>query len=103
MANWREVVTLCSEEKIFDHPYYYRFRNQGENYELARLVAGPCGDFTYHPKITVKVENELFVPMAYFDNEQTPVKQLTRSEDETFLDQEFVALLDAFLQAKKEQ
>ncbi|MGX7197909.1 hypothetical protein [Enterococcus olivae] len=104
MANWRDVVALCSEEKIYFEPYYYRFREHSDNqYELARLVAGSCGEFTYHPKITVKVENDLFVPIAYYNNEQNPVQQLTRDEDETFLDEEFVALLDVFLEAKEAQ
>lgn len=104
MANWRKTVELCSDEKILWENHYYRFRKLDDtHYELARLVAGPCGDFTYHPKITVTVQNELFVPISYFDNEETPIKQLTRDDDESFLDQAFVNLLDSFLQAKQTQ
>ncbi len=103
MANWREIVAACSEEKIYWEQYHYRFRKIGENlYELSRLVAGSCGEFLYHPKITVAVENELFVPLAYFDNQETPVKQLRREDDESFLDQEFVTLLKSYLQAKEQ-
>lgn len=104
MANWRKTVALCSDEKLFWENHYYRFRKLNDtHYELARLTAGACGEFMYHPKITIIVQNELFVPIAYFDNEETPVKQLTREDDESFLDQAFVTLLDSFLQAKQAQ
>ncbi|KAF1305681.1 hypothetical protein IV487_01960 [Enterococcus saccharolyticus] len=104
MANWREVVALCSEERIFWDDHYYRFRKIGDDtYELSRLVAGPCGENTYHPKLTVKVENEMFIPMTYFDNTDTPVKEFTREDDESFIDQEFVTLLEMFMEAKEHQ
>lgn len=104
MANVKEIIALASSEKIFFEDNYYRFRKVDEkNYQVARLVLGKCGDFYYHPQISLKLVKSMFVATDYFDNFVTPIKTLKREDDPTFLDQEFQNVLTAFLEAKNQE
>ena len=50
--NWQAIKQQLTEKEWLTNGYY-RLRKQGEYYEFAFLQPGPCGDFMYHPQITV--------------------------------------------------
>lgn len=68
-----ELLQSFDENKKEFSGYYYRIKQLDETrYEMARLVPGPCGDFSYHPKMNVELIDDQLTPMTYFDNEVVP-------------------------------
>ncbi|MGL9726940.1 hypothetical protein [Enterococcus sp. DIV0756] len=80
---------------------YYRLREVEEGYQLAYLVAGPCGDKNPHPEITLRQEGNLVRPIRLRDVEATPILTLSEKDDADRLDVLTDQLLNRFIEAKK--
>lgn len=80
---------------------YYRLREVEEGYQLAYLVAGPCGDKNPHPEITLRQEGNLARPIRLRDVEATPILTLSEKDDADRLDVLTDQLLNRFIEAKK--
>ncbi|KAF1299519.1 hypothetical protein BAU15_02430 [Enterococcus sp. JM4C] len=99
----KETWALLKEnftEFEFIESRYYRLREiENNRYEMACILLGPCGDKTYHPQITVTVEEEV-TPLTLIDTEVVPNVYLTRETQPQQLQQALDKLVADFLQAK---
>lgn len=81
---------------------YYRLREIDGGYQLAYLVAGPCGDKNPHPEVTLHQEGNQVQPIRLRDVEATPILNLSLANgDQERIEQLTDQLLDRFLTAKK--
>ncbi|MBO0430828.1 hypothetical protein [Enterococcus sp. DIV0660C] len=99
--NWQEIKQQLTEKEWLTDGYY-RLRKQGEYYEFAFLQPGACGDFMYHPQITVQeIANEP-VPIKYFDNGSSPVQAFVSDErNQQQLNGLFEQLMQTYLEEKR--
>ena len=80
---------------------YYRLREVDGGYQLAYLVAGPCGDKNPHPEITLRQEGNQVRPIRLRDTEPSPILNLSEKEDATAIEELTDQLLNRFIRIKK--
>ncbi|MBU5359854.1 hypothetical protein KQI58_02030 [Enterococcus raffinosus] len=80
---------------------YYRLREIEDGYQLAYLVAGPCGDKNPHPEITLLQEGNQVRPIRLRDVETTPILNLSEKEDSNMVEELTDQLLNRFIKIKK--
>ncbi|MGJ0705121.1 hypothetical protein [Enterococcus avium] len=80
---------------------YYRLREVDGGYQLAYLVAGPCGDKNPHPEITLRQEGNHVRPIRLRDTETSPILNLSEKEDATAIEELTDQLLNRFIRIKK--
>lgn len=80
---------------------YYRLREIDGGYQLAYLIAGPCGDKSPHPEVTIQRVGERLQPVRLRDWEATPILNLVREKDKDQLEGLTDQLLDRFIKIKK--
>lgn len=80
---------------------YYRLREVDGGYQLAYLVAGPCGDKNPHPEITLLQEGNQVRPIRLRDVETTPILNLSEKEDSNMIEELTDQLLNRFIKIKK--
>lgn len=80
---------------------YYRLREIEDGYQLAYLVAGPCGDKNPHPEITLLQEGNQVRPIRLRDVETTPILNLSEKEDSNTIEELTDQLLNRFIKIKK--
>ncbi|MHC5217805.1 hypothetical protein ACYSNR_14180 [Enterococcus sp. LJL128] len=100
LATFKELRKhFDTDEKRFIKDGYYRLRAADERvYELAYLEAGPCGDTTVHPQITLEITNDAVVPLKLLDLSAAPVIRFSREESLEELEQALDLLEARFLQ-----
>lgn len=98
--NWQAIKQQLTGKEWLTNGYY-RLRKQGKFYEFAFLQPGPCGDFMYHPQITVQeIANEP-VPIKCFDNGGSSVQSFVRDEsNQQQLNEIFEQLMQTYLEEK---
>ncbi|WP_427813339.1 hypothetical protein ACQKTA_07575 [Enterococcus sp. 22-H-5-01] len=98
---WYEVkISFDGLEELSDG--YYRIRKIETGYQLAYLIAGPCGDKVIHPEITLKYQDDQLQPVSLLDLDSTPIRRLSKENgDYEALEQATDQLLDRFLAIKK--
>ncbi|MGG5370453.1 hypothetical protein [Enterococcus sp. AZ196] len=79
---------------------YYRLREIEGGYQIAYLVAGPCGDKNPHPEVTLKQEKEQVQPLRLQDLEVTPILNLSKDDAPDKLEELTDQLLDRFIRIK---
>lgn len=80
---------------------YYRLQAIEGGYQLAYFVAGPCGDKTPHPEVTLQQVGEGIQPVSLRDWEVTPLLNLSKEHDLPQLEALTDQLLDRFIQIKQ--
>lgn len=80
---------------------YYRLREIEGGYQLAYLVAGPCGDKNPHPEITLRQEGNQVQPIRLRDLEATPILNLSEKDDLDRIEALTEQLLNRFIAVKK--
>ena len=80
---------------------YYRLREIDGGYQLAFLVAGPCGDKIPHPEVTLRLEGNQMQPIRLRDLEATPILNLLKENDLERIEALTDQLLNRFIKAKK--
>lgn len=100
--NIKDLETLQKHfngEKKFVQDGYYRLRDIGnDQYELAYLEAGPCGDTTVHPQITIEVTEKEILPLKLLDMAVSPTLRLTKEEHPSELAEALERLVQRFYQ-----
>ncbi|MBP1046025.1 hypothetical protein I6N96_07000 [Enterococcus sp. BWM-S5] len=98
--NRKDLETLqkhFSDDKKFFKDGYYRLRDIGSmHYELAFLEAGPCGDTTVHPQITIDAAENVIVPIKLLDMATSPTLRLTQEEHTDELNEALEGLVQRF-------
>ncbi|MDT2702425.1 hypothetical protein [Enterococcus dongliensis] len=79
---------------------YYRLRETEEGYQLAYLIAGPCGDKIPHPEVTLQKVADQIEPIHLRDLEETPILNLTQATDAEKIEELTDQLLERFLMRK---
>lgn len=99
---WQLVKEYFSEERQYIDGFYYRLRTLAEDeYELAVIHGGVCGENIYHPRMKVKETKGMLVPLSMYDNYSFPVVNLSYEDAPERLTDELQSLLQQFLQAKE--
>lgn len=81
---------------------YYRLRELDGDYQLAYLIAGPCGDKVPHPAVTLEQEGKQVRPIRLLDLEVTPILNLAaETGDSEQIEALTDRLLDRFIKMKK--
>lgn len=87
---------FTSDKKFFKDGYY-RLKDIGENqFEMAFLEAGPCGDTTVHPQITIELDEEELRPIKLLDMAVSPTLRLNQEEHPTELKEALDGLVQRF-------
>ncbi|CZQ97989.1 Hypothetical protein Tpal_2206 [Trichococcus palustris] len=96
------ILKHFGPEKEFIGDGYFRIREKDSNrYEMAYLAPACCGTSTYHPQITIRVEDEKIIPEFLMDMEETPIKNISYSDETSeVLEQELDKLCSKFLAVK---
>lgn len=82
-SRFYNLLQIFDENKKELKGHYYRIKKLDEtHYEMARLVPGHCGDFSYHPKMNVALIDHQLIPLSYFDNEVIPNINLEKSDEQ---------------------
>lgn len=84
-------------DKKFFKDGYYRLRDIGENqFEMAFLEAGPCGDTTVHPQITIELDKDELRPIKLLDMAVSPTLRLNQEEHPAELKEALARLMQRF-------
>ncbi|WP_321386817.1 hypothetical protein [uncultured Enterococcus sp.] len=87
-------------DKKFFKDGYYRLRDiENNQFELAFLEAGPCGDTTIHPQITIERFEDELRPLKLLDMAVSPTLRLTYEEHPVELNNELEHLVQRFYNA----
>ncbi|WP_086350930.1 hypothetical protein [Candidatus Enterococcus clewellii] len=99
----KQLKKYFNEDKKFIKDGYYRLRDLGNShYELAFLEAGPCGDTTIHPQITIDATKNELIPIKLLDLAVSPTLRLTQEEHKNELCEALEQLLQRFYQVIEE-
>lgn len=95
-----KLSAVFNEEKRFIKDGYYRLRTLDERtIELAYLIAGPCGESTVHPQITVALDDTRATGIKLIDMASSPPLFLSRDEvNAAKIDCALDQLIEKFLQ-----
>lgn len=91
-------------EKTFIGDGYYRLRQlDNGDYEFAFLLAGPCGDTTIHPQITLDATGDHILPIKLLDLGVSPTLRLGGEQHSTQLNQALNQLVQRLHTALEEK
>ncbi|MGY3777266.1 hypothetical protein [Isobaculum melis] len=93
-----QLLQHFDEEKKEYAGHYYRIKKLDQtHYEIACLVPGYCGDFSYHPKMKVELIDNQLLPLSYFDNEVIPTIHKEKIDvDSAWLNKKCLELISKF-------
>lgn len=99
----KELQQHVTSDKTYLSGGYYRIRELPEDkIEMAILVMDACGASAVHPQITLKKENEIWIPIKLIDLGVSPTEMYDRTEEtKELLNQKLNELIDKFKSAIK--
>lgn len=99
---WQLVKNNFSDKREYIDGYYYRLRTlAADEYEIALIHGGVCGENIYHPRLKVKEEKGMLMPLSMYDNYAFPVVNLSYEDAPERLTDALQSLIQQFLQAKE--
>ena len=84
-------------EKVHQGITYRLVSKSFNQYELSKIIIGPCGEKNYHPRIMIEEIDGRPVAQSLIDYEVTPILTLKREKDEEQINQAFVQLMEEFI------
>lgn len=99
---WQLIKDNFSDHREYIDGYYYRLRHLADQqYELALIHGGVCGENIYHPRLKLREDDGMLVPISLFDNYNHPVTNLEYQDAPEKLTDSMQNLIQQFLQAKE--
>ena len=100
-GQWQVIKENFGEKEYLDGNYYRLRQKASDEYELAILQGGVCGEPIYHPRILLKESGALVTPISLYDNYETPVLSLSYADDPERLAEALQNLMQQFISAKE--
>ena len=95
---WQTLLSKWRLEEKVHQGITYRLVSKSYNqYELSKIIIGPCGEKNYHPRIMIEEVDGRPVEQSLIDYEVTPILNLKREKDEEQINQAFVQLMEEFI------